>query len=152
GGYVAAIRLGQLGKKTLLVEKEFIGGVCLKVGGIPSKALITAAQTVHKFKEAEKKGITVSRVQVNFNKMLQWKGDVVKKLTSGVAQLCKGNGADILMGTAKFRSPHQIDVQTKDGVETVEAEHFIVATGSRPIEIPGFKFDGTRVISSTEAL
>ena len=152
GGYVAAIRAGQLGKKVLLVEKEFIGGVCLNVGCIPSKALITAAKTVQKFKEAEKMGITVSGVQVNFAKLIQWKADVVKKLTGGVATLCKGNGAEILYGTARFRTSRQVEVQTKDGAETVEADHFIVATGSRPIEIPGFAFDGRRVISSTEAL
>ncbi|MBI3656269.1 MAG: dihydrolipoyl dehydrogenase [Acidobacteria bacterium] len=152
GGYVAAIRLGQLGKKVLLVEKENLGGVCLNVGCIPSKALITAAKRVAKIKEASKMGITIQGLHIDFGKMLQWKGDIVKKLTSGVAQLCQGNCAEILYGVAKFRTANQIDVQTKDGSEVVEADHCIIATGSLPIQIPGFAFDGERVISSTEAL
>ncbi len=152
GGYVAAIRAGQLKKKVLLVEKGILGGVCLNVGCIPSKALITAAKFVNQVPAAEKMGISVSGLKVDFPKMQQWKSEIVKKLTGGVGQLCKGNGAEVLYGTAVFKSPNQVEVQGSNGPELVEAEHIIVATGSRPIEIPGFKFDGDRVISSTEAL
>lgn len=152
GGYVAAIRLGQLKKKPILVEKEKLGGVCLNVGCIPSKALITAAKLVSSIKSAEKMGITVSGLNVDLAKMQQWKSDVVKKLVGGVGQLCKGNGADVLYGTARFRTAQQVDVQTSNGPEVIEADNVIIATGSRPVEIPGFPFDGKRVIGSTEAL
>lgn len=152
GGYVAGIRAAQLGKKVLVIEKEYIGGVCLNVGCIPSKALITAAKQVAKIKDSAKMGISVQGVQVDFGKMVQWKSEVVKKLVGGVGQLLKGNGAETMLGTARFVSPKQIEVKTKEGVETIEADNFIIATGSRPVEIPGFAFDGTHVISSTEAL
>jgi dihydrolipoamide dehydrogenase len=152
GGYVATIRLGQLKKKVIMVEKEYLGGVCLNVGCIPSKALITAAKLVEKATAAEKMGISFSGVHVDFTKMQAWKSDVVKRLTTGVGQLCKGNGAEIVYGTARFRTPNLVEVETKSGTELIEAENVIVATGSRPVEIPGFPFDGQRVISSTEAL
>lgn len=152
GGYVAAIRLAQLGKKTLLVEKTSLGGVCLNVGCIPSKALITAAKTVEKIRKADQMGIIVGDLMVDFPKLISWKDGIVSKLTGGIGTLVKGNGGEVLMGTATFRSPHEVEVETPDGPVLVEAAHVIVATGSRPIEIPGFKFDGRRVISSTEAL
>lgn len=152
GGYVAAIRLAQLGKKVLLVEKASLGGVCLNVGCIPSKALITAAKTVDKLKKADVMGISVGAVSIDFPKMISWKDGIVKKLTGGIGQLVKANGGEILTGTATFKSPTEVEVQTPEGLVTVHAEHVIVATGSRPIEIPGFAFDGKRVISSTGAL
>jgi dihydrolipoamide dehydrogenase len=152
GGYVAAIRLAQLGKKVLLVEKNALGGVCLNVGCIPSKALITAAKTVSKIRKADEMGIIVGDLMIDFPKLISWKDGIVSKLTGGIGSLVKGNGGEILMGTAKFLSPREIEVATPDGPVLVEAENVIIATGSRPIEIPGFKFDGRRVISSTEAL
>jgi len=152
GGYVAAIRLAQLGKKTLLVEKNSLGGVCLNVGCIPSKALITAAKTVDKIRKADQMGIIVGDLVIDFPKLISWKDGIVSKLTNGIGTLVKGNGGEILMGTATFRSAREIEVATPDGPVLVEAENVIIATGSRPIEIPGFKFDGRRVISSTEAL
>jgi dihydrolipoamide dehydrogenase len=153
GGYVAAIRLGQLKQKTLVIEKESMGGVCLNWGCIPSKALIAAANLVEKVKHADVMGITVQGVSVDAAKMQAWKGSIVNKLTSGVKGLCKGNGAEVMMGTATFVAPNALEVTGPEGTTRVEAtKGIIVATGSRPIEIPGFKFDGRKVISAKEAV
>lgn len=151
GGYACAIRLGQLGMKTIVVEKENLGGVCLNVGCIPSKALINAAKTFEKAKSADKMGIVVESVHVDFPKMQAWKDGIVKKLTGGVGQLIKGNGAEHLKGVATFKSAKEVEVQTENGKVLVQADHVVIATGSRPIEIPGFAFGGP-VMSSTEAL
>lgn len=153
GGYVAAIRAAQLGKRTLVVDKEFLGGVCLNIGCIPSKALISASKLYRKAHEATEIGITFSDVSVDWQKLLQWKRAVVKKLTDGVGVLLKGNKADVLMGTAKLTGPHSAEVRAANGsTETVTFQSCILATGSYPLELPGFKFDGKRVVSSTEAL
>lgn len=152
GGYVAAIRAAQLGKKVLLVEKSFLGGTCLNIGCIPSKALISAAGLVAKMQQAAKMGITVSGVSVDMKKTQEWKSGVVQKLTSGVGQLCKGNGVEVLMGEARFSGPRTLQVKTKSGEVEVQAENIILATGSVPTQIPGFPMDEQRVLSSTGAL
>lgn len=153
GGYVAAIRAAQLGKRTLVADKEFLGGVCLNIGCIPSKALISASKLYRKAHEAEEIGITFSDVSLDWQKLLQWKRAVVKKLTDGVGVLLKGNKADVLMGAAKLTGPHSAEVRAANGsTETVTFQSCILATGSYPLELPGFKFDGKRVVSSTEAL
>ncbi|MBL8684936.1 MAG: dihydrolipoyl dehydrogenase [Myxococcales bacterium] len=153
GGYVAAIRLGQLKQKTLVIEKESMGGVCLNWGCIPSKALIAAANFVEKAKHADVMGITITGVSVDAGKLMGWKDGIVKKLTGGVRTLCKGNGADIMMGEAKFVSADTLEVKTAEGVERVQAtKGIIVATGSRPVAIPGFEFDGKQVITAKEAV
>ncbi|HEY9721415.1 MAG TPA: dihydrolipoyl dehydrogenase [Oscillatoriaceae cyanobacterium] len=151
GGYVAGIRLAQLGKKTLVVDKQYVGGVCLNVGCIPSKALINAAKTFEKTKHSDKMGIVVESAHVDFAKLQDWKNGIVKKLTGGVATLLKANGAEYLAGTATFKSAREVEVQTDKGPVLVQADNVIIATGSRPIQIPGFPF-GNRVWSSTEAL
>ena len=153
GGYVAAIRLAQLGKKVVLIEKESLGGVCLNVGCIPSKALISASKLVAQIRHAEAIGIHVEGVRVDLKQMMTWKGGVVGKLTGGVGQLVKGNGGTVLRGAAAFVDPHTIDVTTADGAtQRVTFGHAIIATGSVPTTIPGFAFDGKTVIGSTEAL
>ena len=151
GGYVAAIRLAQLGKKTALVDKEALGGVCLNWGCIPSKALIAAANLVESVREAANRGITADP-KVDIDRLRQFKNDVVKKLVGGVGMLEKGNGVEVLKGKATFVGPNAIEVEGKDGKERVEAGAFIVATGARPIEIPGFAFDGKDVWSAKEAV
>jgi len=151
GGYVAAIRLAQLGKKTALVDKEALGGVCLNWGCIPSKALIAAANLVEAVREAADRGITADP-KVDIDRLRQFKNDVVKKLVGGVGMLEKGNGVEVLKGKATFVGPNAIEVEGKDGKERVEAGAFIVATGARPIEIPGFAFDGKDVWSAKEAV
>ena len=150
GGYVAAIRLGQLGKKVALVEKSRLGGVCLNVGCIPSKALIHAAKMVSRVRHAEDMGIK-AQVEVDLAKLQDWKQSVVDKLVSGIALLCKKNQVEVLQGEAKFLDANTLEVGAPAG-RRVTASSFIVATGSRPIEIPGFKYDGKKVVTSTEAL
>lgn len=154
GGYVAAIRLGQLKQKTLVIEKESMGGVCLNWGCIPSKALIAAANFVEKAKHADVMGITVTGVSVDAGKLMGWKDGIVKKLTSGVSSLCKGNGAEILKGEAKFVGKDTLEVTSADGTkQLVQAtKGIIIATGSRPVAIPGFEFDGKQIITAKEAV
>lgn len=153
GGYVAAIRAAQLGFKTAVVEREFLGGVCLNVGCIPSKAMITAAHWLHKAQhDFPTMGFNVKGLDVDFKKLLAWKNSVCDKMSGGVSQLLKGNSVTVLKGEASFTSSTQITVKGKDLNDTVTAKFFVIATGSRPIEIPGFKFDETDILSSTGAL
>lgn len=156
GGYACGIRLAQLGVKAAVIEKGSLGGVCLNVGCIPSKAVISAAKTFEKTKSGEVMGVFVEKARIDMAKMQAWKAGVVSKLTGGVGQLLKGNGATTIVGTAKFASApknglHQLEVVGPEGKFIVEAKHVVIATGSRPIEIPGFAF-GKDVVDSTGAL
>jgi dihydrolipoamide dehydrogenase len=153
GGYVAGIRLAQLGKKTVVVERDQVGGVCLNVGCIPSKALITASKRYEHAKHEEVMGIHAADVRVDVARLQAWKGEVVGKMTGGVRQLLKAAGAQTLAGNATFVAPHKLELKPADGPALqIEAEHIVVATGSRAIEIPGFKTDNKRVLDSTGAL
>lgn len=152
GGYVAAIRLGQLGRETMLVERETLGGVCLNVGCIPSKAIVRAARLMKQIQRAQDFGIETSQPKMDLQKLQTWKKGVVDKLTQGVAYLCRGNKVNVFYGEAKFQAPHQIEIKSKEGSRVIAADNVIIATGSRPVEIPGFKFDGKFVITTTEAL
>jgi len=152
GGYVAAIRLGQLGKNTVLIERENLGGVCLNIGCIPSKALIRAAKLKNRIEAAKQIGLEVGHIGVDMVKLQTWKDSVVSRLVSGVEYLCKSNHVKIIKGEAKFNGPSTIEIKSAAGTETIETENTIIATGSRPVEIPGFKFDGTKVLTTTEML
>lgn len=153
GGYVCAIKLAQLGKKTAVIEKENWGGVCLNVGCIPSKALIHASTQYHRAAhESEQIGIAVSGVKIDMAKTQSWKGDVVKKLTGGVATLLKMNGVEMIKGNAVFRDAKTLDVTTSSGTEQVSAPHIVIATGSRPVEVPILKYNGKNIVNSTGAL
>ncbi|HEY0712048.1 MAG TPA: dihydrolipoyl dehydrogenase [Polyangia bacterium] len=156
GGYVAGIRLGQLGKKALVVERDKPGGICLNVGCIPSKALINASKLFDKIRHGADIGILADNPRVDMGKMQTWKEEVVGKLTGGVKTLLKANNCDYRQGTARFTGPNTVEVKGEgnDAGKTfvVEAASIIIATGSRPIEIPGFKFDGKRIVDSTGAL
>jgi dihydrolipoamide dehydrogenase len=153
GGYVAAIKAAQLGFKTAIVEREFLGGVCLNVGCIPSKAMISATHFLHKAQhDAETMGINFKGISVDMKKLVTWKQSVCDKMSGGVNQLLKGNGVTILMGEAEFKSSKEISVKSKTGTESITAKFFVLATGSRPIQIPGFAFDEKDILSSTGAL
>ncbi|HEY9577788.1 MAG TPA: dihydrolipoyl dehydrogenase [Pseudobacillus sp.] len=151
GGYVAAIRAAQLGQKVTIVEKGELGGVCLNVGCIPSKALITAAHRYEQAKHSDDIGIVTENVTVNFEKVQEWKASVVKKLTGGVEGLLKGNKVEIVRGEAYFADANTLRVMDENSAQTYKFKNAIVATGSHPIEIPNFKFS-ERVINSTGAL
>ncbi|HEY8922974.1 MAG TPA: dihydrolipoyl dehydrogenase [Polyangia bacterium] len=152
GGYVAGIRLGQLKMKAMVVERDQPGGICLNVGCIPSKALINASKLYDKMKHGADLGLLVDNVRVDMKKMQAWKGDVVHKLTSGVKSLLKSNGCDYRTGTARLTGPRTVELDDGKTKTTITADNIVLATGSRPIEIPGFKFDGNRVVDSTGAL
>jgi len=154
GGYVAAIRLGQLGQKTLVVEKEYMGGVCLNWGCIPSKALIAASGLVEKMRHADTMGISAGEVSVDVAKLQSWKNGIVKKLTTGVGGLVKASGGTITMGTAKLTGAHTVLVTNDDGKTEsyVARKGIIVATGATPIQIPGFDVDGEVVVTAREAV
>ncbi|OJF95697.1 dihydrolipoyl dehydrogenase [Alkalibacterium sp. 20] len=152
GGYVAAIRAAQMGQKVAIVEKEFIGGVCLNVGCIPSKALIAASHKYQESLDSTAFGVTSENVKIDFTKTQEWKDtQVVNKLTKGVEGLLKKNKVEILRGEAFFVDENTLRVMNDDSAQTYSFNNAIVATGSRPIEIPGFKFS-ERVLDSTGAL
>ncbi len=154
GGYVAGIRLGQLGKKALVIEKASPGGVCLNVGCIPSKAHIHAAKLYAEAGQAADMGIQVDNLRLDLARLQKWKDGIVGKLTSGVKQLLKANGCDYRQGTAALLSPHSVRLVPPNSEDEilVETEHVIVATGSRPVMIPSLPFDGDHVVDSTGAL
>jgi dihydrolipoamide dehydrogenase len=151
GGYVAAIRAAQLGQKVTIVEKEYVGGVCLNVGCIPSKALIAAGHRYETAKHSDAYGITAENVKVDFSKVQEWKASVVKKLTGGVEGLLKGNKVEIVRGEAFFVDSNSLRVMGEKAAQTYNFKNAIIATGSRPIELPTFKYS-KRVLNSTGAL
>jgi len=152
GGYVAAIRAAQTGQKVAIVERDNIGGVCLNVGCIPSKALINASHRYQEAKNSAKFGVLTEGVELDFATTQKWKDEkVVGTLTKGVEMLLKKNKVEILKGEAFFNDSNQLRVIDGDDAQSYTFKNAIVATGSRPIEIPGFKFGG-RILDSTGAL
>ena len=151
GGYVAAIRAAQLGQKVTVVEKGTVGGVCLNVGCIPSKALISAGHRYDHAKNSSEMGISAENVTLDFAKVQEFKAGVVKKLTGGVAGLLKGNKIDTVYGEAYFVDANTVRVMDENSAQTYTFKNAIIATGSTPIEIPNFKY-GKRVLDSTGAL
>ncbi|MFS1518206.1 dihydrolipoyl dehydrogenase [Bacillus sp. SCS-151] len=151
GGYVAAIRAAQLGQKVTIVEKSNLGGVCLNVGCIPSKALISAGHRYETALHSEDMGIKAENVTVDFSKVQAWKAGIVKKQIGGVGTLLKSNKVDIVSGEAYFVDANTVRVMDENSAQTYKFKHAIIATGSRPIELPTFKYS-KRVIDSTGAL
>lgn len=155
GGYVCAIRLGQLGQRVLCVEKgERLGGVCLNWGCIPSKALISVAHLYDRLSHGASFGLHVEGLRVEPNQMQDWKDGIVQKLTSGIRQLFKANQVQSVQGTARVTGPHQVEVTLADDTrEQYEAtKAIVVAAGATTIEIPSLPFDGKRVIGAREAV
>jgi dihydrolipoamide dehydrogenase len=154
GGYVAAIRAAQLDLDVTLVEKEAYGGTCLNHGCIPSKAFVSATDVAHRAGAAEHMGVYADPA-VDMQGMVDWKDGLVGRLTKGVEHLCENAGATLMEGRAEFTGENAVRVvhgSEGKGSETVEFEHAVIATGSRPVEIPGFAFDGERILSSRHAL
>src|SRR6184192_957777 len=155
GGYVAAIRAGQLGLKTAIIEKDKeLGGTCLNIGCIPSKALLTSSDHFSfAKKEAAKHGIVIENPRVDLPTMQKRKDKVVKTLTGGVRQLMKTNKVMVLEGMGTIAAPGKVSVKSSAGeTQEIETKNIVIATGSVPIELPFAKFDGQRIVSSTEAL
>lgn len=155
GGYVAAVRAAQLGMKTAVVEKdERLGGVCLNVGCIPSKALLDASEYYHLAADRlAEYGVRTGKVTLDLKTMMARKDKVVHELTENVRQLLEGNGIDILAGTASLAGAGEVAVKKGRGrAKKVGAGNILLATGSRPVEVPGLEFDGTRIVDSTGAL
>lgn len=151
GGYVAAIRAAQLGQKVTIVEKDKVGGVCLNVGCIPSKALINVAHKYVDAKESTDLGIDAENVKIDWSKVQAFKDSVVNKLTQGVEGLLKGNNVEIVKGEAYFVDSNSLRVINENSAQTYKFKNAIIATGSRPIELPAFKYS-KRVLDSTGAL
>ena len=153
GGYVCAIRAAQLGLKTAIVEKEKLGGTCLNVGCIPSKALLESSELVHASRtDFQKHGIEINQVKVSLSKMMKRKEGIVSDLVQGVGFLFKKNKITHIQGTGQI-SPGKVTVHTSEGEsKSYQTQSIVIATGSVPRELPGLEFDETQVISSTEAL
>ncbi len=154
GGYVAAIRAAQLGFKTAIIEKESLGGTCLNVGCIPSKALLDSSEHYHNAqKKFELHGIDLKDLKVNMPQMIKRKNEVVEQTVGGVEFLMKKNKIEVYQGFGSFVSAKIIEIKKEDGsTEQIESDKVIIATGSEPITPEAFNYDGNRVITSTEAL
>ncbi|HUX89069.1 MAG TPA: dihydrolipoyl dehydrogenase [Gallionellaceae bacterium] len=153
GGYTAAFRAADLGKQVVLIEKHAsLGGVCLNVGCIPSKALLHVAKVITEADEVSHHGVTFSKPKIDIDKIRGWKESVIGKLTGGLAGLAKQRKVQVVQGVAKFASANSLVVETKDGKKTITFDNAIIAAGSSVARIPGFPYDDPRIIDSTGAL
>jgi dihydrolipoamide dehydrogenase len=153
GGYTAAFRAADLGKQVVLVEKfAILGGVCLNVGCIPSKALLHVAKVISEAADLAPHGVTYGKPDIDINQIRTWKESVVGKLTGGLKQLTKQRKVQVVQGAAKFTSPNHVAVETRDGKKTISFDTAIIAAGSSVTRIPGFPYDDPRLIDSTGAL
>src|ERR1700761_6857141 len=151
GGYVCGIRAGQLGIDTVVVEAKKPGGTCLNVGCIPSKALIHAADEFAHASRSSALGISISEPKIDLARTVQWKDGIVSRLTTGVSGLLKKAQVKYVEGWAGFLDGKTVEVETEVGTQIIHAEAIVIATGSKPSELPALPFGGP-VISSTEAL
>lgn len=154
-GYIPAIRASQLGMKVALIEKReggHLGGTCLNLGCIPTKALLQSASLLHDFKNGEQFGVISNGVEFDYEKATGHKNQVVGQLRKGVQGLMKKNKVQVFNGTGSFVEPKKIKVETADGEEEIEAENVLISTGSAVKSLPGLEFDGERVISSDDVV
>ncbi len=152
GGYTAAFRAADLGKHVVLIERyPNLGGVCLNVGCIPSKALLHVAKVISEAEEMAHKGVSFGKPKIETDKLRAWKQSVTGKLSKGLAGLARQRKVQVLQGVAKFASSHMLRVETQDGVKTVSFDYCIIAAGSQAAKIPGFP-DDPRIMDSTSAL
>lgn len=152
GGYVAAIRAGQLKIKTTLIEKKYIGGVCLNVGCIPTKALLHASELFLNLKKSKEMGIEVPEVKLNLENLNAWKKKVVNRLISGINFLLKSYNVNVIMGHAEFIDENTLLVKTNNGNIQVKSKNIIIATGSRPMDLINIKRDGDFIWNSDDAV
>ena len=153
GGYTAAFRAADLGQKVVLVERfASLGGVCLNVGCIPSKALLHAAKVITEAEEMSHFGVKMSKPQIELDALRGWKDSVIKKLTGGLSGLAKARKVQVVTGKAAFSSPHTLTVETAEGSKQIAFRHAVIAAGSSVVKIPGFPYDDPRLIDSTGAL
>ena len=153
GGYTAAFRAADLGKQVVLIEKHAsLGGVCLNVGCIPSKALLHVAKIINEAEEVSHHGVTFAKPKIDIDQVRGWKESVITKLTGGLAALAKQRKVQVVRGTGKFTSPNSIEVETAEGKKIITFDNAIVAAGSSVARIPGFPYDDERIIDSTGAL
>lgn len=153
GGYSAAFRAADLGKQVVLIERyPTLGGVCLNVGCIPSKALLHTAEVINEVAELKVMGVDYPAPKIDLAAMRTGKDQVVQRLTGGLTALAKQRKVQVIQGTGTFTTAHQIQVQGEDGVTTVDFEQCIIAAGSQPVQIPSFPNDDPRLIDSTGAL
>ena len=154
GGYTAAFRAADLGRHTVLVERyPTLGGVCLNVGCIPSKALLSTAETMAAAADLGERGVNFGAPAVDAAKLDAWKNGVVKRLTGGLAGLAKRREVEVVQGTGRFEGPRVLAVETpEDGIRRIGFEHAIIAAGSKPVHLPDFPWDDPRIVDSTGAL
>ena len=154
GGYTAAFRAADLGRRTILVERyPTLGGVCLNVGCIPSKALLSTAETMAATSELRTRGVDYGAPKIDAGRLADWKDDVVERLTGGLASLAKRRKVEVVQGVGRFESPRVLAVDTpNDGIRRIGFEHAIIAVGSKPVRLPDFPHDDPRVVDSTGAL
>ena len=153
GGYTAAFRAADLGMQVVLIERyESLGGVCLNVGCIPSKALLHAARVISEAEEMSEFGVAFSKPKIEVDKLRSWKNGIVERLTRGLGGLAKQRKVQVVRGTGEFVSPHMIEVETADGIKKVSFDTAIIAAGSQVTRIPGFPYNDTRLMDSTDAL
>ncbi len=152
GGYVAAIRAAQLGKKVAIIEKDRLGGLCLNWGCIPSKALIRSAEVYHILKQVDEYGFAVSNVKVDFTKVVKRSRAAADRLSKGVEYLMKKNKITMIFGTASFEKRGEVRVEQDGQTQTVQADHIIIATGGKHRSLPGVEIDHKKIINSSDAM
>ena len=153
GGYTAAFRAADLGQNTVLIERYVaLGGVCLNVGCIPSKALLHAARVIDEAAHASDYGVAFGEPKIDLAKLRAYKDKVVAQMVNGLAGMSKQRKVTVVAGTGKFISPHEIEVETKEGKKLVRFEKAIIAAGSQAVKLPGFPWDDKRMMDSTDAL